>query len=84
MHGAPQDYKRKKADKVAQTMANLLRAAVIRSEAEGKKETDMGKFLDDFAGRCTCFFSRCCWNIFGVVHSYGIRVALLEYLWGGA
>jgi len=43
------DYKAKKATGVATSMANLLRAAMIRSEAEGKKETDMERFLDDFA-----------------------------------
>jgi hypothetical protein len=34
---------------VRQQMANLLRAAVIRSEAEGKRESDMMQFLNEFA-----------------------------------
>lgn len=43
------DYKVHKAKQVKQQMANQLRAAVMRSEAEGKRNADMLEFLGDFA-----------------------------------
>jgi hypothetical protein len=43
------DYKVKKSTGVKTKMANLLRAAVLRSEAEGKKDSDMLHFLGEFA-----------------------------------
>lgn len=43
------DYRDKKRKTIRQKMNNQLRAAVIRSEAEGKRENDMTQFLNDFA-----------------------------------
>mmetsp|Transcript_11380 Transcript_11380/g.34269 ORF Transcript_11380/g.34269 Transcript_11380/m.34269 type:complete len:627 (+) Transcript_11380:68-1948(+) len=43
------DYRAKKGKGVRQKMSNLLRKAVMRSEAEGKRAADMMQFLDDFA-----------------------------------
>lgn len=43
------DYKAQKAKQIKQQIANQLRAAVMRSEAEGKRNADMLQFLGDFA-----------------------------------
>lgn len=43
------EYREKKQKGVRLKMSNALRKAVIRSEAEGKREEDMLHFLDDFA-----------------------------------
>eukprot|EP00040_Diaphanoeca_grandis_P005748 m.34310 g.34310 ORF g.34310 m.34310 type:complete len:628 (-) comp16961_c0_seq1:92-1975(-) len=43
------DYVAQKGRKVQTNMVNQLRAALMRSEAEGKRQADMLQFLDDFA-----------------------------------